>query len=92
VPSDFDALLTVRDAAAIVCEVEADSLTSTTRFADLGADSLARVCIADVVEASIRASHHETLQIDDASLGRVDTLGELADFITGALGAPVAAH
>jgi hypothetical protein len=92
VPSDFDALLTVRDAAAIVCEVDADSLTSTTRFADVGADSLARVCIAEVVEASVRDSAHQTLHIDDASLGRVDTLGELADFVTGALHAPVAAH
>jgi acyl carrier protein len=92
VPGDFDALLTVRDAVAIVCEVEADSLTRATRFADIGADSLARVCIADVVEASVRDSAHQTLHIDDASLGRVDTLGELADFVTGALRAPAVAR
>jgi hypothetical protein len=92
VPGDFDALLTVRDAAAIVCEVDAASLTGTTRLADLGADSLARVCIADVVEASVLEVTQQALHIDDATLGRVETLGELADVVTGAPRAPVAAH
>jgi acyl carrier protein len=82
----FDALNAVRDAVAIVCEVEPDTLSETTQFADLGADSLARVSIADLVEA--RAASAGRLQIDDASLCRMATLGDLADFAANHLVAP----
>jgi acyl carrier protein len=78
---DFDAFAAVRDAVAIVCEVGPDALTRDTRFADLNADSLARVSIADVVEASVLALAHRSVHIDDASLGRIDSLGELTDYV-----------
>jgi acyl carrier protein len=77
----FDALGAVRDAVSIVCEVDQSSLAATTSFADLGADSLARVSIADVVEASYRATTDRALHIDDATLGRMASLQDLADFI-----------
>jgi acyl carrier protein len=76
-----DALTAVRSAVAIVCDVEPASLSRTTRFADLGADSLARVSIADVVEASLA----ESLHIDDASLARMASLGELVDYASAAV-------
>jgi acyl carrier protein len=78
---DFDAFAAVRDAVAIVCEVGRDALTRDTRFADLNADSLARVSIADVVEASVLALAHRSVHIDDASLGRIESLGELTDYV-----------
>jgi acyl carrier protein len=74
-----DALAVVRDAVAIVCEVEPASLTPDTRFADLAADSLARVSIADVIETSLGPD--AALHIDDASLGRMAALSELVDYI-----------
>jgi acyl carrier protein len=75
----FDALGAVRDAVAIVCEVEPVRLSASTRFDDVGADSLARVGIADLVESSA-AQAGSDLHIDDGSLGRLDSLGELADY------------
>jgi len=81
---DAEALSTVRDAVAVVCEVSPGTLAAATRLEDLGADSLARVSIADVIEASIAAGSGRVLHIDDASLGRMATLGELADYVAAA--------
>jgi len=78
---DFDAFEAVREAVAVVCEVDPGSLTPDTRFADLSADSLARVSIADVIEASVLTRAHRSVHIDDASLGRVESLGELTDYV-----------
>lgn len=80
-PDGFDPLGAVRDAVSIVCEVDAAGLMATTSFDDLGADSLARVSIADVVEASYLAATDRALHIDDATLGRMASLQELADFL-----------
>jgi acyl carrier protein len=77
-------LSTVRDAVAIVCEVSRGALAAATRFEDLGADSLALVSIADVIEASVAAGSDRVLHIDDASLGRMATLGELAEYVAAA--------
>ncbi len=85
---DFDALTAVRGAVAIVCAVEPASLSRATRFADLGADSLARVSIADVIEAEVAGdlgAPHRLLHIDDASLGRMASLGDLADYAASQL-------
>jgi hypothetical protein len=76
-----DALSTVRDAVAIVCEVDAGMLTGETSLDDLGADSLARVSIAEVIEASVAAASGRKLHIDDDSLGRITRLSELADYV-----------
>jgi hypothetical protein len=77
----FDPLTAVRDAVGIVCEVDAEGLPATTAFHDLGVDSLARVSIADVVEATYLAATDRALHIDDATLGRMASLQDLADFI-----------
>jgi acyl carrier protein len=78
---DFDAFDAVREAVAVVCEVDPGSLTRDTRFADLAADSLARVSIADVIEASVLTRAHRSVHIDDGSLGQVESLGELSDYV-----------
>jgi acyl carrier protein len=77
---DLDALSAVRDAVGIVCELDPATLSGETRFADLAADSLARVSIADVVETTL-ARQRRTVHIDDASLGRLASLQELAEYI-----------
>jgi acyl carrier protein len=77
----FDAQRSVRSAVAIVCEVDTDTLSDDTRFEDLGADSLARVSIADLVETDA-ATGGGQLHIDDASLSRMTSLGELAGYAT----------
>jgi hypothetical protein len=78
VPAGFDALAAVRGAVALVCEVDAEGLSAVTRFDDVGADSLARVSIADLVELS--APPGAALHIPDAELCRMQRLGELADY------------
>jgi acyl carrier protein len=78
----IDALATVRDAVAIVCEVAADTVSETTSFASLNVDSLSRVSIADVIEASVNHGPSPLLHIDDASLGRFDSVGELVDYVS----------
>jgi hypothetical protein len=84
----LDALTAVRDAVVIVCEVAPDHLSRSTRFEDLGADSLARVSIADVVEASLATESGRNLHIDDGSLCRMTSLGDLADYATSRLAPP----
>jgi acyl carrier protein len=76
-----DVFTVVRDAVAIVCEVAAVSLTGDTRFDELGADSLARVSIADVIETSLAGDTGSPLHIDDASLGRMTVLRDLVDYV-----------
>jgi acyl carrier protein len=75
---DLDSFTAVRDAVAVVCEVPADSLSAATSFDDLGADSLARVSIADTVEAAL---DRPGFRIDDAVLGRMATLSDLVDYL-----------
>jgi acyl carrier protein len=80
----FDPLEAVRAAVTIVCEVDPEGLTGSSRFDDLGADSLARVSIADLVEARAAQADLE-LRIDDHSLSHMTTLADLAEFAAGHL-------
>ncbi len=80
----FDALDAVRAAVAIVCQVEPGPLAASTRFDSLGADSLARISIADLVEARVAAAGGE-LFLDDAGLCRMASLGDLVTDIESRL-------
>ena len=70
----------VRNAVALVCGVDAAGLDASTDLIELGADSLALVSIADVVESELAAGA-VTVHIDDASLGRMQRLGEIVDYV-----------
>jgi hypothetical protein len=70
----------VRSAVALVCGVDGASLEAETALAELDADSLVRVGIADVVEAEL-ARDGIVVHIDDATLGRVSTLGEIDAYL-----------
>jgi Phosphopantetheine attachment site len=74
-------LVAVRHAVAIVCDVEPETLTAATRFDEIGADSLSRVGIADVLESSSTTRSGGPLRLDDAVLGRMTTLAELAEHL-----------
>jgi len=76
-----EAVGVVRDAVALVCQVEPATLTPDTRFDGLGADSLARVSIADVVESSFADAGQPIARIDDAILARMTDLGDLVDYL-----------
>jgi acyl carrier protein len=73
----------VRSAVALVCGVDSAELTPETTLDSLGADSLARVSIADVVEAGLAAAGHP-VRIDDASLAKFQTLGEIDGYLAHA--------
>lgn len=74
------ALDAVRSAVALVCGVDSAGLDASTSLVDLGADSLALVSIADVVEAELAAAG-SSLHIDDASLGRMTTIAEVVAYV-----------
>jgi acyl carrier protein len=80
VTADLDA---VREALAYVCELPVAGLTADTRLDDVGADSLVRVGVADVVERRL-AAEPDGWSIPDDVLGRVATLGELAAAVADA--------
>jgi acyl carrier protein len=77
----IDAFAAVRDAVVLVCEVDPGGLTQTTRLDDVGADSLSRVSIADVVEAAVAASTGRVVHIDDTTLGAATTLADLVESV-----------
>ncbi|HVV76199.1 MAG TPA: acyl carrier protein [Mycobacteriales bacterium] len=73
----------VRSAVALVCGVDPDVLSPQTTLDSLGADSLARVSIADVVEADLAAAG-TVVRIDDATLAKFETLGEVDAYLSHA--------
>jgi acyl carrier protein len=79
-PAGVAALDAVRAAFAVVLEIDSAGLEAATTFAVLQADSLALVCVADEVEASL--GRDADLHIDDAALAAMTTLGELAAYVT----------
>ncbi|HVS67398.1 MAG TPA: acyl carrier protein [Mycobacteriales bacterium] len=73
----------VRASVALVCGVDPDRLTADTSLESLGADSLARVSIADVLEADLAAAGR-VVHIDDAALAKFVTLGEIDRYLAHA--------
>jgi acyl carrier protein len=75
-----DTLAIVTDAVALVLELDAAQLQPATTFASLNADSLVLVGVADVVE-QLLAARGRALRIDDASLSRMASLGDVVDYV-----------
>ncbi|HWC34787.1 MAG TPA: acyl carrier protein [Mycobacteriales bacterium] len=73
----------VRAAVALVCGIDPERLSPQTTLDSLDADSLSRVSIADVVEAHLAAAG-VVVRIDDASLARFQTLGEIDAYLAHA--------
>jgi acyl carrier protein len=81
-PTPEEVLAVVTDVLAIVCERPAPSLSRDTALADIGADSLARVELAELLEQRLTAYVPE-LHIPDAELEAFRTVGDAADYVTG---------
>ena len=64
-------------ALAVVLDLQADDLRADSPLADLGADSVARIQWADVVEELAAADGLE-LHVDDVVLRDAATVGDLA--------------
>jgi acyl carrier protein len=72
----------VRDALATVLERDPATITTVTTLADLEADSLALVEVAEIVEEHLAERTGRRLHIPDADLEAFRTVGEAADFVT----------
>ena len=83
-PTPDDVLAVVTDALAIVCERPAGSLGRDTALVDVGADSLARVELAELVEERL-AVYAPQLHIPDADLDGFRTVGDAADYLLARL-------
>jgi acyl carrier protein len=79
--AQLELLTAARDAVALVCGVDLAQVEESTDLAALGADSLARVGIADAIEAEL-ARAGLRVHIDDSTLAKVATVGDLAAFVT----------
>jgi acyl carrier protein len=67
-------------ALALVLDLEADDLREDTPLDDLGADAMARIQWADVVEETADAQGTPR-RVEDAALASAVTLGDLADHL-----------
>ena len=76
-----DALLVVREALAIVLELDVAQLAPDASLDELGADSIARVEWAEIVEERIG----RRMRFDDGDLGEFRTPGEAADYMMSRL-------
>ena len=75
-PGREDVFAVVRDAVATVLERDPNSVTWDSDFADLQADSLALVEVAEIVEERLAPYAHDGFRIPDDELERLRTVGE----------------
>src|SRR3954463_4717832 len=75
-PGRDDVFAMVRDAVATVLEREPSTVTWDSDFADLEADSLALVEVAEIVEERLASYSHGAFRIPDDDLERLRTVGE----------------
>ena len=79
-----DVLAVVTDVLAVVCGVPADSMAATTVLAAIGADSLARVELAEQVEERLTA-YVPGLHIPDDDLAAFSTVADVRDYLAARL-------
>jgi len=75
-PSREDVFAVVRDAVATVLERDPATVTLDSDFADLQADSLALVEVAEIVEERLAPYAPSGFRIPDDELERLRTVGE----------------
>ena len=79
-----DLLAVVTDVLAVVCGVATDSVSAATELAAIGADSLARVELAEQVEERLTVDV-PGLHIPDEDLAAFDTVGDVRDYLAARL-------
>lgn len=84
--SPDDVLAMLRDAVAIVLEVDGATVSRETRLVeDLHADSLAIVEIVEVLEERLAAVAPPGFRIDDEALDVIATVGDAVDYTVARL-------
>ena len=79
-PTAEDVLGVVRDALAVVLEIDAAPLTRDSTFAELDVDSLALCEVAEIVEEHLAPFAREPFSIPDADLEAMHTVGQAVDY------------
>ncbi len=77
----------VASAMADVLDIDPVMLRFDTPLIDVGVDSMVRIGFADCVEAKVRERWHVAIVVDDESLSRAITVGDLTDRVEVLLGA-----
>lgn len=75
----------VRAAACRVLEVAPERVAAGTCLDDLGADSLALIEMAELMEDEVARRSRYRVRVDDIALVRARTFGDLADELSHAL-------
>ena len=83
-PSPADVLSAVTEVLAVVCGLPPGAITRDTELGSIGADSLARVELAEQVEQRL-AVHLPGLHIPDADLEAFRTVGDACDYLVARL-------
>ena len=83
--TDDDVLNVVRDAVALVLEVDPATVDRQTNFAALDADSLALVEVAEIVEEQLAPYASSGFTIPDRDLEALATVGDAVDYATARL-------
>ena len=79
-PTPDDVLAVVTDALSIICEVPPATLSRQTELAGIGADSLGRVELAELVEERL-TPYAPGLHVPDAELDGFRTVGDAVDYL-----------
>lgn len=86
VPLHADAIFgVVREAVALVLEVDPGLVRPDTELAALDADSLALVEIAEIVEEQLQPHVRGTFRIPDQDLEALCTVGDAVDYLRARL-------
>jgi acyl carrier protein len=75
----------VRGAIATVLEIDASGIRPTTPLADLGADSLALVVMAELIEEQLRPYAPPGHRLGDRELAELRTVGDTVDLVAASL-------
>ncbi len=81
-----EVLAMLREAIAVVMEIDGATVTRETRLVDdLGADSLALVEIVEILEERLAPVAPAGFRIDDDDLDAIETVGQAVDYAVARL-------
>jgi acyl carrier protein len=84
-PTAEGVLGVVRDALAVVLEIDPAQVTPASTLASLDADSLALVEVAEIVEEQLAPYAAVPFFIPDADLESLATVGQVVDYVLARL-------
>ena len=84
-PTAEGVLGVVRDALAVVLEIDPAQVSLESRLVDLDADSLALVEVAEIVEEQLAPYATAPFVIPDADLESLATVGHVVDYVLARL-------